>query len=157
VSVPLREVSTGRLLLRQWREADLEPFAELNADPEVMRYFPARLTREQSDNLARAITAYIDDRGWGLWAIEVVGGPGFIGFTGLNEPNFDARFMPAVEVGWRLAREPSPRTGSTITAATDSAATTRRNVWSSSCSTSSWLIGTRPASRELAGPPYGMR
>lgn len=96
---------TERLLLRQWQERDLEPFAELNADPEVMRYFPAVLTREQSDAVVATIRRAIEDHGWGLWAVEVIDGPGFIGFVGLNEPNFDAHFTPAVEVGWRLARE----------------------------------------------------
>jgi RimJ/RimL family protein N-acetyltransferase len=105
VNVPLRELSTDRLLLRQWREADREPFADLNADPEVMRYFTSTMTREESDAFAHDIAAEIDHQGWGLWAVEVVGGPGFIGFAGLNEPRFEAHFTPAVEVGWRLARD----------------------------------------------------
>jgi ribosomal-protein-alanine N-acetyltransferase len=96
---------TDRLLLRQWQERDLEPFADLNADAEVMRYFPYKLTCEQSEALATAIRRDIDKQGWGLWAVEVIGGPSFVGFVGLNEPSFDAHFTPAVEVGWRLARE----------------------------------------------------
>ena len=99
-----RELRTERLLLRQWQETDLEPFAELNADPEVMTYFPSMLTRERSDALARDISYSIEEHGWGLWAVEVVDGAGFVGFVGLNEPRFEAHFMPAVEVGWRLAR-----------------------------------------------------
>jgi RimJ/RimL family protein N-acetyltransferase len=83
----------------------LEPFAELNSDPEVMRYFPAMLTREESDALATAIRRALERQGWGLWAVEVIDGPSFIGFVGLNDPSFDAHFMPAVEVGWRLGRE----------------------------------------------------
>lgn len=90
------------MLLRQWHEADLEPFAELNADPEAMRHFPSRLTPEQSDALGRELAALIDEHGWGLWAVEVVNGPRFIGFVGLNDPRFDAHFTPAIEVGWRL-------------------------------------------------------
>ena len=77
----------------------------MNSDPEVMRFFPAMLSREQSDALARDISSMIDEHGWGLWAVEVVGGARFIGFVGLNEPRFEAHFIPAVEVGWRLARE----------------------------------------------------
>jgi RimJ/RimL family protein N-acetyltransferase len=101
----LIEQRTERLLLRQWRDADLEPFAVLNADPEVMRYFPASLARDESDDLAERIRASIEADGWGLWAVEVVGGAPFTGFVGLNRPRFEAHFMPAVEVGWRLARE----------------------------------------------------
>ena len=96
---------TPRLVLRQWRDADLEPFAALNGDPEVMRYFPATLTREQSDALAARERARIDERGWGLWAVELVDSATFIGFVGLAEARFDAHFTPAVEIGWRLARE----------------------------------------------------
>jgi RimJ/RimL family protein N-acetyltransferase len=98
-------VRTDRLLLRQWRESDLAPWAALSADPEVMRYFPSTHTREDSESLARLFAAGIAERGWGLWAVEVVGGAPFIGFVGLNVPGFEAHFTPAVEVGWRLARE----------------------------------------------------
>jgi ribosomal-protein-alanine N-acetyltransferase len=98
------EVRTPRLLLRHWREDDLEPFAAFNADPEVMRHFPAPLTREQSDAFASRARAHIDVLGWGLWAVELHGAP-FIGFVGLSEARFEAHFTPAVEIGWRLARE----------------------------------------------------
>lgn len=96
---------TERLLLRQWRDEDLEPFAALNADPETMRFFPAPPTREQSDALAAIARGQIEDEGWGLWAVEVEDGASFIGFVGLSRPSFEAHFTPAVEVGWRLARE----------------------------------------------------
>jgi ribosomal-protein-alanine N-acetyltransferase len=101
----MAELRTPHLRLRQWRKADAEPFAALNADPEVMRYYPSPLGRAQSDALAERERAAIRDRGWGLWAVEVVEGSPFIGFVGLAEPSFDAHFTPAVEVGWRLARE----------------------------------------------------
>jgi len=96
---------TQRLLLRPWREADLEPFARLNADPEVMRHFPARLDRSQSDALARRINADFAEHGFGLWALEVPGAWRFAGFVGLAVPHFEAPFTPCVEIGWRLARE----------------------------------------------------
>jgi RimJ/RimL family protein N-acetyltransferase len=99
------ELVTDRLRLRQWRDADRAPFAALNADPEVMRYFPAPLTRAQSDEFAGAVRTTIDREGWGLWAVEVSQGPPFIGFVGLNRPRFEAHFTPAVEIGWRLARQ----------------------------------------------------
>jgi RimJ/RimL family protein N-acetyltransferase len=98
------ELRTPRLLLRQWRDDDLEPFAALNADPEVMRHFPSTLTREQSDAFASRARAHIAVLGWGLWAVELERAP-FIGFVGLSEARFEAHFTPAVEVGWRLARE----------------------------------------------------
>jgi len=97
-------IETERLLLRPWRDADLPPFAALNADPEVMEFLPATLTREESDALAARVRARFDERGYDVWAVEVVGRAPFIGFVGLSHPTFDAHFMPCVEVGWRLAR-----------------------------------------------------
>jgi RimJ/RimL family protein N-acetyltransferase len=93
------ELRTERLLLRHWREEDREPFAALNADPVVMEHFPSTMTREASDAFVDFNVTTIAVRGWGLWAVEV--DREFIGFVGLNEPDF----MPGVEVGWRLARD----------------------------------------------------
>jgi RimJ/RimL family protein N-acetyltransferase len=98
------ELSTDRLILRRWRPADREPFAALNADPEVMRHFPETLTREASDAFADRIERLLAQQGWGLWAVEVTETGTFIGFTGLNRPSFEAHFTPAVEIGWRLSR-----------------------------------------------------
>ncbi|MFD0776114.1 GNAT family N-acetyltransferase [Streptomonospora algeriensis] len=95
---------TPRLVLRGWRAADREPFARLNADPEVMAHFPAALSRAESDAMADRIQARLDERGFGLWALEAAGTGEFLGFTGLSLARFPAHFTPAVEVGWRLAR-----------------------------------------------------
>ena len=97
-------LATDRLLLRHWRDEDREPFAALNADPEVRRYFPTVLDRAASDAEAERHAERVDRRGWGLWAVEVVGVDPFIGFVGLNEALFDASFNPSVEIGWRLGR-----------------------------------------------------
>lgn len=100
----MAEMTTERLVLRRWRDEDRDPFAALNADPEVMEHFPAPLTREQSDALVDRIEAHLDEHGWGLWAVEVRESGRFCGFTGLARATFEAHFTPAVEVGWRLAR-----------------------------------------------------
>jgi len=97
-------LETQRLVLRRWRDADLEPFAVLNADPEVMRHMPALLDRSESDVLARRIRAELDGEPFGLWAVEVPGVTEFAGFVGLSRVGFEAHFTPAVEIGWRLAR-----------------------------------------------------
>ena len=98
-------IQTKRLLLRQWREEDFEPFARMNSDPRVMEYFPKVLSREESDALARAASSHIEKMGWGLWAASVPGLSEFIGFIGLKEALFAAPFTPSVEIGWRLAHE----------------------------------------------------
>jgi RimJ/RimL family protein N-acetyltransferase len=92
-----------QVTLRQWRDCDLEPYTAMNADPEVMRYFPSLLSREQSEASLARQRSFIEQRGWGLWVLEVDGS--FAGFTGLAIPSFDAPFVPCVEVGWRLRRE----------------------------------------------------
>lgn len=96
-------IKTERLILREWREEDLQPFAEMNADPRVMEYFPATLTKHESDALAKRIREAMNEHGWGLWAVSVPEVSEFIGFIGLAIPTFTAHFTPAVEVGWRLA------------------------------------------------------
>jgi ribosomal-protein-alanine N-acetyltransferase len=101
---PNTTLRTARLVLRRWRDSDRDPFAALNADPDVMEYFPSTMTRSESDDLINRIEAHFDEHGFGLWALEVADTGGFIGFTGLSIPRFAAHFMPAVEVGWRLAR-----------------------------------------------------
>ncbi|MCD0451676.1 GNAT family N-acetyltransferase [Actinocorallia sp. API 0066] len=95
---------TERLMLRRWRDDDRAPFAELNADPEVMAHFPTPLTRAQSDELIELIESRFTRSGFGLWALEVAATGEFIGFTGLSLPRFTAHFTPTVEIGWRLSR-----------------------------------------------------
>ena len=96
-------LTTARLRLRPWRDDDLEPYAALNADPRVREFFPSLHTRQESAESMQYIRDHWVQRGFGLWAVEVVGGARFIGFMGLNVPSFDAPFMPAVELGYRLA------------------------------------------------------
>jgi RimJ/RimL family protein N-acetyltransferase len=97
-------IRTERLIMRRWREADREPFAALNADPEVMRYFPAPLDRAASDALVDRIEDLFRQQGFGLWALEVSRTGEFIGFTGLNPMPAGVPGAGGMEVGWRLAR-----------------------------------------------------
>ena len=101
----LIELETERLKLRAWQESHLQPFAELNADKDVMHYFPSVLTREQSDNLADKFQHLILDHGWGFWAVELKATGQFIGFTGLNTQPEQFIFSPCVEIGWRFAKQ----------------------------------------------------
>lgn len=96
-------LTTDRLILRQWRPDDREPFAAMSADPRVMEFFPALLNRAESDALADRFAARIEERGFGFWAIELPGIARFIGFAGLSIPGFATHFTPCVEIGWRLS------------------------------------------------------
>ncbi len=101
---PILELESPRLLLRQWHDDDLTEFAKLCADPQVMRYFPAPLSRLECAALIGRIRGHFAEHGFGLWALERNDTGAFIGFTGLFNVGFDAAFTPAVEIGWRLAR-----------------------------------------------------
>jgi len=96
-------ITTGRLLLRRWRDSDRLLFQAMNADPRVMEFMPALLSPADSDALIGRAQAHFDRHGYGPFAAELLENQAFIGFIGLSIPNFDAPFMPAVEVGWRLA------------------------------------------------------
>ncbi len=96
-----QELRTERLLLRRWRPADLDPFAALNADPDVMRFFVRPLAREESDAAARRLIGF-SDAGLGPWALEVPGKAPFIGFAGAWPTRSELPFAPAIEIGWRL-------------------------------------------------------
>ena len=98
------EIETPRLRLRQWRDADREPFAAMNADPVVMEHFPAPLDRAESDAYLAGCRDAIESRGWGNWAAERRDTGELIGFVGLTVPRRALPFMPCVEIGWRLAR-----------------------------------------------------
>jgi RimJ/RimL family protein N-acetyltransferase len=99
--LPLR---TSRLILREWRPEDLDAYAALNADPEVMRYFPQTYSREESAEQMARMAQHQAVNGFTFWAAELPGEAPFIGFIGLARPTFQAHFVPCVEIGWRLAR-----------------------------------------------------
>ncbi|MEZ0164256.1 GNAT family N-acetyltransferase [Kineococcus sp. LSe6-4] len=94
--------STPRLLLRRWTAGDREPFAAMNADPEVVRHVSGDpLDRAASDRLADYADGCFDRLGFGLSALERRDTGEFIGFTGLHR----MRWYPEdVEIGWRLTR-----------------------------------------------------
>ncbi|MDS1268987.1 GNAT family N-acetyltransferase [Lipingzhangella sp. LS1_29] len=101
---PEPQLETKRLLLRRWDERDRAPFAALNADAEVMHYFPALRTSAESDESINAMERHFDKHGFGFWALEERETGRFLGFTGLIHVPYQAHFTPAVEIGWRLVR-----------------------------------------------------
>jgi ribosomal-protein-alanine N-acetyltransferase len=102
---PPPELETARLVLRRWRANDLAPVAALNADPEVMEYFAATLSQEESRAMIARMEAKFEAQGFGFWAMERKSDGALLGMTGLNRPDLKVPFAPCVEIGWRLARE----------------------------------------------------
>lgn len=99
------ELQTKRLILRQWKDEDYPLFARINADHDVMRYYPRRLSAKESDEMLNKLRSLILQRGWGLWAVETIASNEFIGFVGLHEPVHDLPVTPCVEIGWRLDKK----------------------------------------------------
>jgi ribosomal-protein-alanine N-acetyltransferase len=97
------QLDTQRLVLRRWRPGDKEPFARLNADSNVMRFFVRPMTRVESDRFVDLIETSFDQNRFGFWAVERRDSHDFIGFVGLSAPSFPTHFTPCVEIGWRLA------------------------------------------------------
>jgi RimJ/RimL family protein N-acetyltransferase len=98
-------IKASRLILREWRDSDLDAFAALNADPRVREFFPSVLTRAESAASIERMRAHAAEHGFGFWCIEVPGVADCVGMCGLANAYFEAPFTPCVEIGWRLAHE----------------------------------------------------
>ena len=101
----IKQLETARLILRRWQDSDLEPFATLNRDLEVMEFFPSPLDRDQTIALIERSEKSFVDHELGLWAVEEKESGDFIGCVGLIKPRAEAPFTPCEDVGWRLAKK----------------------------------------------------
>jgi len=97
-------IETPRLILRQWEEADKEPYIQLNLDKEVMEFFPGVATSEETLAQIDRFSKRVADTGYGFFAVERKDNNEFIGFTGLSVPGFESDFTPCIEIGWRLSK-----------------------------------------------------
>lgn len=98
------ELETKRLVLRHWLAEDIPAWIQMNADPEVMEFFPKLLTEDEAVAMAQRLQEKLERSDRGLWAVEVKGGERFIGFVGLSIQDLGLAFTPCTEVGWRLKR-----------------------------------------------------
>lgn len=99
-------IETPRRILRQWEEDDILPFARLCADSEVMQWIGSgcTLSVEASSSAVVQFRSFWARNAFGLFAVEIKESGGFAGCCGLSIPNFLPEILPAVEIGWRLAR-----------------------------------------------------
>jgi RimJ/RimL family protein N-acetyltransferase len=99
VEIPTLE--TERLLLREWRDADLDAYAAMCSDPEVMRFFSSGVMhRDDAWRQMAQFAGHWTLRGFGTWAVEHRESGEMIGRIGLHQPEG----WPGLEVGWSLAR-----------------------------------------------------
>lgn len=94
-------METERLILRSWRYEDRQTFAEMNGDGNVMKYFPAPLSVEESNAFVDRINGEFEETGFGLYAVEIKETGEFI--VGFHRFTFDAPFSPGWEIGWRIS------------------------------------------------------
>ena len=99
----MTELRTERLILRRWQDSDLEPWAAMNADPQVREHLGEVMTRAQSDASVARFQQEFDARGYGWLAVEVRDTGTFIGFAGLDDVDEEMP-LTGVEIGWRLTR-----------------------------------------------------
>jgi len=99
-------VQTERLLLRPPEPEDIDAMAAIWADPEVMRHIGEGQTRDRagSEALLGRFQRHWEEHGFGLWVIVPLGEEKPVGWAGLSIPSFLPAVLPAVEVGWLLAR-----------------------------------------------------
>lgn len=95
-----------RLGFRKWTAADTDPMAALNADPQVMEFFPSTQTREQTLEFLKRVNQQFKDFGHCWYAVDTLADGDFIGFIGLAWcPEEKLDFTPCAEIGWRLKKE----------------------------------------------------
>jgi len=98
-------IETPRLILRDWRDADVDEWVRMNADPRVTEFFPHVYTRARSESSAATIREQLARNGYGWWVVEIRGSAPFAGVIALQAVPFQAPFTPANEIGWRFAFE----------------------------------------------------
>lgn len=105
----MKYIKTKRLILRDWKNSDIPPFIIMNRDPDVRRFFPSIVTPEKSKQFVFEAQKDIEDRGFGLFAVERRDTGEFIGFTGVQvleeDGPFNLDFFPCIEIGWRLMKK----------------------------------------------------
>ncbi len=99
----MNKLITERLILRQWQINDQSAFAQLNADPAVMKFFPKTLSYRESNQLFNKAANLIKLNGWGFWAVELKESANLIGMVGLHYQELTLPKSPFIEIGWRLA------------------------------------------------------
>ena len=97
-------LQTDRLHLVHFTEAHIDDFAAMNGDAEVMEFFPATQSRDETTALLARIMAHREQNGYSLFALHLKQDDKFVGFTGLSLAEFSAHFTPAVEIGWRIPK-----------------------------------------------------
>lgn len=96
--------TSERLGFRNWQDTDLDTLSAMNADADVMEFFPKTLTREYSQKFMQRLSQHFEEKGYTYFAVDILDTGECIGFIGLHDQKYEAPFMPCVDIGWRLAK-----------------------------------------------------
>lgn len=97
--------ATSRLGFRTWQPFDLDDFAAINADKEVMRFFQKQLSREETQAMIDRMLRLFEERGYCYFAVDLLETKELIGTIGLGWKTFEADFTPCVDIGWRIGKK----------------------------------------------------
>jgi RimJ/RimL family protein N-acetyltransferase len=98
-------IQTNRLILRTWKNSDAKTYFDINQDPKVIEFLRGPMPLEQVNEFIRSVNKQQEKNHYTLWAAELKNTGELIGFIGLNKPDWEAHFTPAVEIGWRLGSQ----------------------------------------------------
>lgn len=98
-------IETERLYLRTWEPSDAQPYWIINQDAKVVEFLSGSMTMEEVKQFMDRANQQQETKGFTLWATELKATHELIGFIGLNYPNWDAHFLPALEISWRLGSQ----------------------------------------------------
>lgn len=97
--------TSPRLGFRTWQGFDLDDFAVINADPEVMRFFQKPLSREETQAMMDRMQRMYEEKGYCYFAVDLLETKELIGTIGLGWKTFESDFTPCVDIGWRIGKK----------------------------------------------------
>ena len=97
--------TSERLGFRNWNDSDIEKMSAINDDPEVMEFFPALVTRNQTSDFITRMKTMFEEKKYCYFAVDELASGNFCGFIGLCDQNFEASFTPCTDIGWRLDKK----------------------------------------------------
>ena len=86
-----------RLGFQNWRNEDLEEFAKLNSDEDVMEHFPKILSKKEVEEFIEKLRNHFAKNGYTYYATEILETKEFIGMIGLAFQDFKTKFTPAID------------------------------------------------------------
>ncbi len=94
-----------RLGFRNWLDSDIPAMIELNANPNVMEFFPSIPSPDKTKSFIKKMQNQFREKGFCYFAVDKLEDGAFIGFIGLSEQTYEADFTPCIDIGWRLKEQ----------------------------------------------------